>query len=302
MQLSRGLVVLTVAGTVAAAPAPPAFGSAPDSLEITCDVDRKLFRLQAKTAVDVTFKLWPSPTGGSPCGTHTVAMSALVAFKAKTDRYDAERPRKFAQLRAVLGTAGSSGTPVQLCPGDETWLDVQVSSNPALTCDFSANPPQARRRFQTVPFAHECETCVTGPQGPGAIVKDANGTAIGPFEGDFGSTDQTALLTTSGGRVAMVLTNTGGFVSGAFVYWRNTDCTGTPLMLSLDASRIVSNLSAVIGSTLYTPSLTAPSSLSLQSSNNGGGCTSADLTSSVVPATTTDLSGFVPPFHVELTP
>jgi hypothetical protein len=133
----------------------PAFAAVPGSIEVTCDVDRKAFRSAAAPQTQVTFQLWPSPAGGSPCGSYVVPMSGLVVFKAKTDKFDAQRGRKFAQIRAVLG---SDASPVQLCSlGQGTWLDVTVGST-TLTCDFSATDPKVsvapgRRRLVAVPFA-----------------------------------------------------------------------------------------------------------------------------------------------------
>jgi hypothetical protein len=152
----------------------PAYAAVPGSIEVTCDVDRKAFRSLANAAPDVTFRLWDAETGGSQCGPdHIVPMQDLRVFKAKTDRFDGQRPRKFGEIRAV----GSDAQPIELCAGAETWMDVTVSTT-TLTCEFSADPNSkpgvlpdapARRRLQAVAFAREaehseaCETC-TGVQ------------------------------------------------------------------------------------------------------------------------------------------
>jgi hypothetical protein len=145
----------------------PAYAAVPGSIEVTCDVDRKAFRSLANAAPDVTFRLWDAETGGSQCGPdHIVPMQDLRVFKAKTDRFDGQRPRKFGEIRAV----GSDAQPIELCAGAETWMDVTVSTT-TLTCEFSADPNSkpgvlpdapARRRLQSVAFARESshsETC-----------------------------------------------------------------------------------------------------------------------------------------------
>jgi hypothetical protein len=119
----------------------PALALPPDSLEITCDIDRKAFRSAAGAVSQVTIRLWDDAVRGVPDAQggaeHVIAMEELIIFKAKTDRFDAQRPRKFAQLRAVLGTEGDSGVPAELCAGNETWIDLRVG-NTDFTCDFSA--------------------------------------------------------------------------------------------------------------------------------------------------------------------
>src|SRR5262245_3465821 len=101
----------------------PAVAAIPDSLDITCDVDRSAFRAAASGQTSVRFRLWDAVSGSNQCGgDHLVPMEKLIVYKSKTDQFDAQRPRKFAQVRAVLGTDGDSGSPVTLCPGGESWL------------------------------------------------------------------------------------------------------------------------------------------------------------------------------------
>lgn len=146
----------------------------PDSLEVTCDVDRTAFRNAAGSATTATFRLWDAESGGLQCGSdHVIAMDKILAQRPKGDKFDGQRPRKYLELHTVLGTAGASGAPVALCSDAETWIDVQVGTT-TLTCDFSADPnskqgvlPDApeRRRLQSVAFAKEsnhsetCEVC-----------------------------------------------------------------------------------------------------------------------------------------------
>lgn len=116
-------------------------------VEIICDVDRTAFRGAASGQSSVTFQLWPTAAGGSPCDTHVLSMTDLVVIKAKTDRYDAATRRKFAEIRAALPS------PVQVCSGGETWLDVVVGST-TLGCDFSKQgaAQQQRRKLVNLPF------------------------------------------------------------------------------------------------------------------------------------------------------
>ena len=142
---------------------------APDSVEIRCDVDRTAFRRLSGDAPYAIFRLWSAAAGGTQCGIdHVVPMNGILALRPKGDKFDGQAPRKFLELRTVLGTTGNSLTPVQLC-GDETWVDVQVGST-TLTCEFSADPnskqgvaPDAppRRRLQAVGYAREAAHAAT---------------------------------------------------------------------------------------------------------------------------------------------
>jgi hypothetical protein len=150
---------LTVAVSFSLLAAQPAFGSVPGSMEITCDVQRTPFRAAAKNQTQVTFRLWNAETSGSQCGSdHVVLMKDLVVFRQATDRFDAQKIRRFERITAVLG---SDASPVQLCGGAETWLDVTVGTT-TFTCDFSADddpnnppPPPARKRLHSVPSAQQ---------------------------------------------------------------------------------------------------------------------------------------------------
>lgn len=140
-----------------------AYGAAPGAVEVSCDVDRRAFRLAAKDETQVAFRLWDSETGGSQCGTdYLLPMSELTVFNAKTDRFDGEKSRRFASSRALLG---SDVSPVDLCSGTETWLEVAVASQ-TMTCDFSSKAPRARRRIPSVLFAQVPAQGVPGSQGP----------------------------------------------------------------------------------------------------------------------------------------
>lgn len=148
---------------MAASGAATGHATAPDSLQITCDVDRTAFRKLSSGASQATFRLWSAASGGTQCGgDHVVPMGDILAMRPKGDKFDGQPPRKFLGLRVVIGSAGASGTPVELCD-DQTWVDVEVGGD-TLTCDFSADansrqgvapdaPP--RRRLEAVAYARE---------------------------------------------------------------------------------------------------------------------------------------------------
>lgn len=257
----------------------------PGAIEITCEVDRKAFRSAAKSETDVTFRLWDAETGGSQCGIdHVVAMRDLVVTKTRTERFDGERTRRFASIRAILG---SDASPVQLCSGYETWVDVSVGFQ-TLTCDFSSKTPEARKRLQAVAFSRvgqgptgpagpegppgpegpqgvEGIEGPTGPQGiagpqgpqgptgpegpqgpqgppgvqgvqgpagvqgPGLVVKDANGSVVGPCMFSNGVC-QVFLEAPSLTTPIVATVDTSGFGSaGVVLLYASADCTGTPL-------------------------------------------------------------------------
>jgi hypothetical protein len=179
------LVLVVGAASVSAQP--------PGGVEITCDVDRPTFRSLARSQTQVTFRLWDSASGGAQCGPdYTLPVDDLVVFKRHGDRVRTADPvalqrRKVLRISAVLG---SDASPVQLCSGPETWLDV-VAGTTTLTCDFSAQMPQARRRLQSVPFAQQGQSadistrvCRTGV----LTVADSTNTAV-PFDAERWDTD-----------------------------------------------------------------------------------------------------------------
>jgi hypothetical protein len=124
-----------------------ALATVPAGLDITCDLDRKIGKVAAATATEVTFRLWDAASGGTQCGTgQTVPMAELVTLKEKRDRIDGQKSTTFWRMEAVLPSA-------TLCSGD-SWLEVAIGTQ-TLGCDFSR--PNAtsttRRKLQAVPFA-----------------------------------------------------------------------------------------------------------------------------------------------------
>ena len=124
-----------------------AFAQVPGGVEVACDVDRPTFRHLARDATEVTFRLWDAETGGSQCGPdYVVPVGDLMVFKRYSDRIrtadtDALQRRKVLRISAVLG---SDSSPVELCSGSGTWMDVSVGTM-TMTCDFGAQVPSARR-------------------------------------------------------------------------------------------------------------------------------------------------------------
>ncbi|MBY0274433.1 hypothetical protein K2Z84_03755 [Candidatus Binatia bacterium] len=198
----------------------PAYAAAPDSLEVTCDVDRTAFRSLSRSTTEVTFRLWDAEAGGNQCGSsHTVQMIDLVVFKEKTDSFSIQRPRNFSRIQAVLGTAGDSGTPIELCSGGDTWVDVTLGAT-TLTCAFSddenskvAPPPPARRRLNAVAFAGEAGTgggsgiaqIDTGPGLQGGPI-----TSTGTISLDAPTCTGTQKLTWNGSTLSCATDATGG--------------------------------------------------------------------------------------------
>jgi hypothetical protein len=165
--MAKTALWIVFVAAVLAAPGRQAPAQAPGSVEISCDVDRVAFRAASRSVSTVTFRLWNSPSGGSQCGPdHVVPTSDLAVFKAKTDSFDAQRPRRFANVRAAIGT---DANPASLCSGDQTWVDVTVGIQ-TLTCDFSSSAPLPRRRLKSVPFAQ-----VSQGGAPGVDCWDLNG-------------------------------------------------------------------------------------------------------------------------------
>lgn len=133
--------------------APATSLGAPGSMEITCDVDRVAFRSLARNATEVTFRLWDSDAGGSQCGPdYTAPLADLVLFRRYTDRtLTAASPVQRKKTLRVAAVIGSDAAPVELCAGDETWLDVSIGTA-TLTCDFSSQSPAPRRRLHAQAF------------------------------------------------------------------------------------------------------------------------------------------------------
>ena len=84
MQAAQWAVLVAVAVTV---PSGPAGGAGP--LGITCDVDRRDFRLLARRRSQVTFRLWTEEIGGVQLEADFVrSMEELTVLKVGTDRFE----------------------------------------------------------------------------------------------------------------------------------------------------------------------------------------------------------------------
>lgn len=159
--MARAVSCFVVATTALILLPSGAGGQLPGAIEISCDVDRVAFRNAARSVGEVTFRLWGAVSGGAQCGPdYVVSTSDLTVLKAKTDSFDGQRPRRFANVRAVIG---GDANPVVLCPDIETWIDVTVGIH-TLTCDFSAAAPSPRKRLQGVAFAQVSDG-LPGPRG-----------------------------------------------------------------------------------------------------------------------------------------
>lgn len=166
--LAFGLLVLIAAALTGV---PPGHAVLPGPLEVACDVDRVAFRNNAAGVSEVKFRLWSAETGGFQIGPDYVrSMGEIVVLRMTTDRFNNQRPRTFDQIRAALGSADS---PLPVDPGSEAWLDITMGSvvhSPTLTCDFSSQPPHARKRL----------TLIAGPVGPQGPAGFNGGGSVGP--------------------------------------------------------------------------------------------------------------------------
>jgi hypothetical protein len=139
----------------------------------------------------------------------------------------------------------------------------------------------------------------TGPQGPAATsinVYDANSVVIGQY---FPAGE---VLITSQGNPFYIYVSVSGFgSSGYYLYFSTTDCTGTPYFW-IGAGQLIpiATTSALGSSTVYIPEATQISIAINSGLQPGGGtCYPGQYgTPTVSPASTIDLSAFVPPFSV----
>jgi hypothetical protein len=148
----------------------------------------------------------------------------------------------------------------------------------------------------------------------GIVLKDVNGTLLGPLDLASG-----IVTLSDGGTLIGAIPSPSGFFQGTSFYYESTDCTGT--RLSFPGFVWVRNVVGVEGSTLYyspasAPNLTANSSdYSPEIAGNCAGtgqlfvppdrccCTSPScftpFSGPLGPVSTLDVSAFLPPFHAE---
>jgi hypothetical protein len=220
--------------------------AAPGGVDVSCDVDRIAFRAASRNESGVAFRLWNAETGGSQCGSaYVVAMQDLVVLKAKTERFDAQAPRTFLEIRA---TVGSDATPVQLCPGEETWIDVSVGTV-TFTCDFSAHTPAGRKRLHGVAYARN-------GGGGGSVVQVDTGaglqggpiTTTGTISVAAPTCTGTEKLTWSGTSFVCSQDQTGGasnLPSGAIILWDGGACPiGFSRLAAYDGAFLVGGATA----------------------------------------------------------
>lgn len=171
------------------------------------------------------------------------------------------------------------------------------------------------------PAGGACQVQAAGGLGPtpGLLVKDSNGRTLGIFN-DSGAP---GALRNVGGRFARVPTAISGFTGGSVLLYYNTsnDCSGTALIYIDDIS--LAAYGVVIDKMLYVPATTGTSTLvTSQLYKNGtltdqaacdatlgvgistfrapeGCCQATAFNAPVGTLQTEDLSGFVPPFHIE---
>jgi hypothetical protein len=157
-----------------------------------------------------------------------------------------------------------------------------------------------------------------GPVGPGLVIKDANGAVLGayvpvqpcsPTPGD-----EYAVHSSAGGIVAIPL-RSGSYVDGVSVWYTGSNCTGQALMAMggcagggmVRGGEVHNGLvyygtgpetTQMIRSELDAPAGSCSCPMCTPVPPDGC-CTNVSLTSSAAAEATEDLTGFVPPFHVE---
>lgn len=242
--MNRLVSTLVAASILAMTPTPTL--AAPGGVEVFCDVNRKLFRLHAKSASEVTFRLFDAETGGGEVGTgYVVPMGELRVLKAKPESYDGVKRRAYATIQA---TFGSDLDPVDLGSG-EVWLDLDVAGN-LVGCDEGRKTKDdplfevRRRKIDSGAFAVEaggegpatdvdCVGCVDGID-----VEDESVTGDDILDGSVctddigaGCIDASLLGTTPGARAALYFAPDPDCIFGfSHPGGRRTGlCTGRPL-------------------------------------------------------------------------
>ena len=137
-----------------------------------------------------------------------------------------------------------------------------------------------------------------GPSGPGAVVKDASGAVIGPWGPDGLAWMQGVMVTASNGRVGILGVLTTEFYGTSNVYWESGDCTG-PALMQADDNPVPLN-SALVNGTAYFPAVSASTRTLHSYRTTTGPCKAVSFSGQFSVAETLDVSGFIPPFHVEL--
>ena len=264
------------------------------------------------TAVLVLFCLGLIPSFVPSAGTVTLPVIFYACVNAQTGFLYGQR----------------KGKPPQCKPGDTV-----VSWNQTGPKGDKGNPgPQGTIGVQG-PKGAQGPQGVQGPAGPGAVVKDANGTFVGLFLSPTGLASYAEVLRNIGNTAVVFFINPQGLPS-LHLYYGSTGCNGTALMdPSLDSKLAIYESSPipffssgqVLETTLYYT--TAPglrvqacseSFAPVQASNCNAPnhsfippdtcCFTPAPSCSVInikllaPFATTTLPAFAPPFHVEAGP
>lgn len=205
---------------------------------------------------------------------------------------------------------GAQGTPQRITPPDLCTLYVTDDSASRCAVYIKGCVPGVRDAAQGPP-GPPGDAGVAGPAGPGIVVKDANGTVLGVYTGrqstaGFGYEVGVTLMRNVGGvPVELLLLPTASDLRGSScLVYDGTDCSGTTAIRSSGGTflnPVLTPFTAIVGSTLYY-GIGPPSPFARQSMNcgDGQGCLNNSATDAAVPGATYDLSGFVPPFRVEV--
>ena len=135
------------------------------------------------------------------------------------------------------------------------------------------------------------------------MVKDANGATLGVLA-SLGNT--IVIMRNVGDKTVGLRASLSAVVGtdGAF-YYGSGDCSGQALMPTASAytdglSQLLYTVTTVRSGTLYYAPGAGQSLTTTSRSFEGSGCQGFTTTASFAPPATEDVSGFVPPFHVEV--
>lgn len=202
---------------------------------------------------------------------------------------------------------GELGTAARITPPNLCTLYVTDASLAVCAAYIKGCVPGARDPLQGPPGpqGEPGPQGVEGPRGltgPGVVVKDSEGTLIGVWIGEDNNIGGGTTLRSIGGVVVGLRIVTPTLIGGtALLFYPTSDCSGAPFVEDGPLPLIAST--GVVGSTVFYESGQAVA-MQVQSLSNGpeGGCTPTSGLRQVVATASEDLSGLVPPFHVEVQP
>jgi hypothetical protein len=267
----------------------PVTASAAD-VPVSYDVDAVALKV-AVSGTPLTFQLYTDASCTAPVHAEAIAIDDVtrIAILKRFRARNGLKPPKTAEIRATL-TNVPAATPLYL----------QVTGTGITPVGVACQVQQAT---------------IAGSPGPALVVKDANGTLLGPLDIAAGT-----VTLSDGGTPVAAFALPSGFAQGTAFYYTSTDCSGTKL--TLQGFVWLRTAIGFDGTTLYyTPASTPSTTLNSSdySPEIAGNCTGSGkvfvppdrccctspgcftpLVTNAGAASTLDVSGFVPPFHTEL--